>query len=291
MTEKQMYVHEALRWASLFLEKQNRETRIAEMILMHHLGINKSQLLASLRDQVPVDRLQAFQKDIHTHAETGVPVQHLIGSETFYGREFLVNQDVLIPRPETEELLVGVLDFIKKNNFSEPTQLVDIGTGSGIIAITLKLEQPNVQIWASDLSTKALTVAKKNAERLNAKVNFEQGDFLQPFIESGASFDVIVSNPPYIPFHDRDSLSDTVKNYDPELALFAEQDGLAAYMKIIEQAKYVMKKQALIAFEIGYQQGTQVANIIEHHFPQSKTEIRKDINGRDRMVFAEITNK
>ncbi|WP_226036290.1 peptide chain release factor N(5)-glutamine methyltransferase [Aquibacillus saliphilus] len=288
MSDKQMYTHEALHWASLFLTQHNRETRIAEILLQHHLGISRAQLLATMRDLVPGEVIQAFEKDITAHAETGVPVQHLTGVESFYGRQFAVNKHVLIPRPETEELIVGVGEYLNRNHLSEPAQLADIGTGSGIIAITLKLEHPAVDIWASDYSEDALVVAKSNAEKLQADLYFKQGDFLQPFIDANQKLDVIVSNPPYIPYSEKDSLSDTVKNYDPDLALFAEQQGLAAYMKIVEQAKSVVKDHALIAFEIGYQQGRQVAEIIEHHFPDSTIEIRKDINNKDRMVFAEI---
>ncbi|WP_138420785.1 peptide chain release factor N(5)-glutamine methyltransferase [Aquibacillus sediminis] len=285
---KNVRVHEALSWASLFLQEHNREQPVAEIVLMHHLGIGRTQFLAALRDPVPVDIYQKFQHDIRLHATTGVPVQHLIGKESFYGRDFYVNNDVLIPRPETEELVHGVLQYLDSIQEQEPVQVVDIGTGSGIIAISLKIERPHLDVSASDLSTKALQVAQKNADSLGADVTFQQGDLLEPFVDQGEKFQVIVSNPPYIAESERDLLADTVKNFDPDMALFADDNGLAAYKKIVQQSTEIVDKQALLAFEIGYQQGEQVRDLIKAAYPQSKIEVRKDINGKDRMVFAKI---
>ncbi|MDL4839164.1 peptide chain release factor N(5)-glutamine methyltransferase [Aquibacillus rhizosphaerae] len=286
MTKQPMTIHEALRWASLFLQEFHRETPVAEILLMHHLHMTKSQLLMSLRDKINPETLSLFEKDIKRHASTGVPVQHLTGVEDFYGREFQVNKDVLIPRPETEELVLGVLARVDK--YPKPVSVVDLGTGSGIIAITLKLENPELIVNASDLSEHALNVAKQNAKCLDADIDFFQGDFLSPFIENDIEVDVIVSNPPYIPYDEEATLNDTVKDYDPALALFADSDGLAAYQQIINNAKHVLKKPGLIAFEIGHQQGKQVSELIGRKFPHSKVEVKKDINSKDRMVFAEI---
>lgn len=279
-----MKVHEALRWASLFLEEHHREQPVAEILLQHHMAYSRVQLLSSLREALPVDKQQAFIDDIKRHVDTGVPVQHLTGKEVFYGRDFSVSKDVLIPRPETEELIEGVLQQLDE----APWTVVDLGTGSGIIAITLKLERPDLTVHACDISEAALSVASQNATRLQADVNFHQGDFMQPILDQGKAVDIIVSNPPYIPYVDKSSLSDTVKNFDPELALFAEDNGLAAYHKIVMQAKQLPTLPKMIAFEIGYQQGEQVSEIIKHSFPTSTVDIRQDINGKDRMVFAVI---
>lgn len=279
-------VHEALQWASLFLRTYQREEKVAEILLMHHTGMGKATLLASLREPLEREAKKAFIKDIEQHAKTAVPVQHLTGKEEFYGRSFLVNQHVLIPRPETEELVYGILEVINRKKPKNRLQVVDLGTGSGVIAVSLKLECPELNVYATDISKEALTVARKNAADLQANVQFLEGDFLQPFINRDEKFDLIVSNPPYISEKERSSLSTTVKNYDPSLALFAEEEGLAAYRKIAEQAKQVAVPGALLALEIGSSQGSQVMKIVKDSFPFAEVEVRRDINGRERMVFA-----
>lgn len=279
-------VHEALQWASLFLRTYQREEKVAEILLMHHTGMGKTALLASLRQPVEKEAKKAFIKDIEQHAKTAVPVQHLTGKEEFYGRSFLVNPHVLIPRPETEELVYGILEIIKRKKPKKRMQIADLGTGSGVIAVSLKLELPELSVYATDISKEALKVARKNATDLQAEVHFFEGDFLQPFIDRGEKLDIIVSNPPYISEKERSSLSITVKNYDPSLALFAEEEGLAAYRQIVEQAKQVAVPGALLALEIGSSQGSQVMQIVKNSFPFAEVEVRRDINGRERMVFA-----
>lgn len=281
---KQPNVQEVLRWASLFLEEHNREPRVAEILLLHHLDYTKSQLLMSLREPIAKQLYQAYQQDIHIHTETGIPVQQIIGSEYFYGRKFQITKDVLIPRPETEELVLGVLE--RTNKMKRPIKLADIGTGSGVIAITLKLEDPTLQVEACDISMAAQKVATNNAKRLDAEVTFHQSDFLQKWLDNREMVDVIVSNPPYIAWEEKETLADTVRNFDPELALFAKDNGLFAYQQIISQAKSVLSTCGLLAFEIGYQQAEQVKTLILHTFPGSEVEVCKDINGRDRMIFA-----
>lgn len=279
-------VQEVLRRASLFLQEHNREVKIAEILLLHHLKISKAELLMALRDDVAQETLVAFQNDLERHVETGVPVQHLTGREQFYGRDFLVNENVLIPRPETEELVLAVLNRLKTMNRS--LKVIDIGTGSGVIAITLKLEHPTLSVQACDLSSDALKVAKKNASLLNAPIEFIESDFLAHWIDQNEKVDCIISNPPYIPWDDRPELEDTVKNFDPQLALFADENGLFAYQQIIKQAESVLSTCGLLAFEIGYQQGEQVRQLIKLSFPNSKVTVCQDINGKDRMVIAEL---
>ncbi|WP_093213728.1 peptide chain release factor N(5)-glutamine methyltransferase [Sediminibacillus albus] len=287
MTRRRRTLNEALRWASLFLQQHKREPKVAEILLQHHTGLARADFLASLRDSLTCEADEQFIKDIEAHAATGVPIQHLMGKESFYGRDFSVNRHVLIPRPETEELVAGVLDYLSAFDVNRPITLVDVGTGSGIIAVTLKCEQPAAEVIAADISAEALAVAEHNAKQHGSEIAFLQGDFLQPLIDRQISVDVLVSNPPYIPYQDKETLSDTVKNYDPGLALFADQEGLAAYDKILRQAGQVLNKPGLIAFEIGHQQGDRVSRLIRSQFPASEIEVRKDINGKDRMVFVQ----
>lgn len=282
MTQKQ---YEVLEWASLFLEKSNREIRVAELLLQHHLNVSRTQYFAQMREDVPQHIVEKFRADVVKHAETGVPIQHLMGYEIFYGRKYSVNEDVLIPRPETEELVLHVIDHAPKD---KPITIVDVGTGSGIIAITLALKLPNANVYAIDISSDALVMAKMNAEDLAANVTFLQGDFLEPFVKQGLRADIIVSNPPYIAEEERSELSDTVVNYDPEIALFAEDNGLFAYKTIISQLPSAILSGGSVAFEIGHLQGKAVQELIHQRYPESSVTVRKDINGKDRIVLAKI---
>ncbi|GAA0605419.1 peptide chain release factor N(5)-glutamine methyltransferase [Virgibacillus siamensis] len=234
-----------------------------------------------MREPVPREVEEPFQQAIIKHAKTGIPIQHIMGSEAFYGRKFQVNRHTLIPRPETEELVQQV---IRSTPANEPLTIVDVGTGSGIIAITLALELDQATVYATDISEEALQVAKQNAAALDAEVHFLQGDFLKPVIEQNIHADIIVSNPPYIAEAEKAALTDTVKNFDPDLALFADDNGLAAYKKIIHDLPHVMKQHGQIFFEIGAEQGLPVSNLLTSNLPTGTTEIIKDINQKDRIV-------
>lgn len=276
-------IREARRWASLFLQKHNRETRVADLLLEHFLDWTPSRMLAFDDEPLPDEVKESFVKAIQDHAETGIPVQHLTGYGHFYGREFHVNKHVLVPRPETEELVLGVLDYVRNTKLENPN-IVDLGTGSGVIAITLALELPGSNVAAVDLSEEALHVAEKNAKEHSTVVDFIQGDFLEPLLDK--EIDIVVSNPPYIALSEKEMMNDTVLDFEPKLALFAEEEGLAAYKAIVKQLSLKKQKPKCIAFEIGYQQGTTVSRIIREYLPGYKCEIRKDINQKERMVFA-----
>jgi len=220
---------------------------------------------------------------------SGIPIQHLIGSEEFYGRSFTVNRHVLIPRPETEELVYYSLERMKRLfNGSHTIQAADIGTGSGAIAISLALEYDgDVNVRAVDVSVDALEVAKGNAERLEADVTFYHGDLLQPLMEEGVTLDVLLSNPPYIPLSDRETLSEVVVDHEPSLALFGGEDGYDLYRRFMEGLPRIMNERFLIGFEVGAGQGETVAEMLTQAFPRSSVEVVMDINGKDRMVFCE----
>ncbi len=217
-------------------------------------------------------------------------MQHIIGFEHFFGRTFKVNEDGPIPRPETEELIVpAVLDRIDDHFQSlSPLQAVDIGTGSGAIAITLKLERPDLSVSATDICDEALLVARENAEQLGAYVHFYQGDLLQPLERAKKKFDLVVSNPPYIPDGEKQQLSDVVKNYEPAKALFGGIDGLDYYKRLALGLPERLNERALIAFEVGVGQGEAVAHLMETQFPKGKTEVIDDMNGKDRIVITTI---
>lgn len=276
--------YEVLNWASLFLEKHNRETNVAEILLLHYLNVSRSKFYMMMHDPIPVNILANFEAAILEHVEAGIPVQHLTGYEMFYGRKFYVNKNVLIPRPETEELVQHVIESVSR----QPLNIVDVGTGSGIIAITLALELPHATIFATDISKPALLIAQRNAEQLGANVTYLEGDLLQPVIDENIHADIIVSNPPYIARSEKVLLSDTVKNFDPELALFADENGLAAYRRIIKQSKQVIRAHTKLAFEIGYTQGDAVCSLIKNSYQTSETDIIQDINKKDRIVIVKL---
>lgn len=211
--------------------------------------------------------------------ENGEPVQYIVGNVDFYGYILNVNKDVLIPRRETEELVEEVIKRSKL--FNNPT-IIDIGTGSGAIAISL-LKELNCQVYASDISNKALMVAKENAIKNNANITFLQGDMLKPFIDNKIKVDIIVSNPPYI--KENEEIEDIVKNNEPNIALYAKNNGLEFYESILKDANRVLKEKYLIAFEIGKTQGDDIKLLAHKYLGNVKVEIKKDLSLNDRFIF------
>ncbi|QDQ01263.1 peptide chain release factor N(5)-glutamine methyltransferase [Lysinibacillus fusiformis] len=278
-------VMEALDWASSFLVDNGREETAARIVMQHILGTTYSGVMLHLRDVLSIEQSEQFVELIEEHAN-GRPVQYCVGSEEFYGRTFLVDESVLIPRPETEELVLGTVSRIGKMFQDKALKLADIGTGSGAIAISMKLECPELAVVATDLSVEALSTAQKNARLLAAHIDFRLGDLTAPLV--GEKFDVVLSNPPYIAFGEAQEMSNIVLEHEPHSALFAEEDGLILYRKLAEQLPALMNKPSLIGLEIGYMQGEQVAKFFKDSFPQATVTVEKDINGKPRMIFCEI---
>ncbi|MHA6487363.1 peptide chain release factor N(5)-glutamine methyltransferase [Bacillus cabrialesii] len=281
-------IFEALKWASSYLTEAGREENAAELLLLYDTGMDRSKLLASLQEPIGEDELYRFQRHVEMHKE-GVPVQYIIGKEFFYGREFMVNDDVLIPRPETEEVVYHLLEKYRRV-FSEDgrVDVVDVGTGSGAIAVTLALENKNFSVSAVDISKEALQVASANAEKLGADVHFYQGDLLEPFIMAGKKADIIVSNPPYISEEEMADLSEIVRFHEPLHALTDGGDGLEFYKRFMEDIPLVMKNKVFVVFEIGWNQGAAVKELILKTFKDAEVEVLKDINGKDRTICAVI---
>ncbi|MCG8396389.1 peptide chain release factor N(5)-glutamine methyltransferase [Bacillus atrophaeus] len=281
-------IFEALNWASSYLTEAGRDRNAAELLLMNDIGMDRSNLFASLQDPISEDELYRFKRHVEMHKE-GVPVQYIIGKESFYGRVFIVNDDVLIPRPETEEVVLHLLEK-QKRVFPEgkPLRVIDVGTGSGAIAVTLALENKHFSVSAIDISKEALQIAAENAERLEAKVDFFEGDLLEPFIKEGKKADIIVSNPPYISEEEMADLSNVVRFHEPLHALTDGGDGLRFYKRFMEDIPRVMNEKALVVFEIGWKQGDAVKEMFLRTFPNAEVEVLKDINGKDRTVCALI---
>ena len=205
----------------------------------------------------------------------GLPVQYIVGNVDFYFITLKVNEDVLIPRFETEELVSKVIQYAA--NFKKPS-IVDIGTGSGAIAITLKKKLTS-SVTATDISKKALNVAKENALENNASINFKEGNLLEPLTEK---YDIVVSNPPYIAYDEE--IMDVVKNNEPHLALYAPNNGIYYYEEILKNIKKYLNDKYLIAFEIGKSQGKKIQELSKKYL-DNEAIIEKDLSGRDRFAF------
>ena len=272
---------QAITKACLLLRRQGKEESLARFLLMYILDENSQQFTNNISEQLSKEKEELYFSLIDKHIEKNVPLSHLAGFEYFYDRKFKVTKDVLSPRMETEELIYKVIEYIKsinKNNI----KILDLCTGSGIIGITLRkeLESKSLEVVASDISEEALKVAKENAIMNEAEVKFIQSDIFENINEK---FDIIVSNPPYIAYNDKITMEDNVLNYDPHLALFAEEDGMYFYREIVANAKEYLEEDGQVFFEIGYDQREKILKLAnENGF---KAEVYKDINGRDRMAI------
>ena len=210
--------------------------------------------------------------------DEGIPVQYIVGNVDFYGYNFLVNKNVLIPRFETEELVDRTIKYVQKY-FDSSVKIVDLGCGSGCISITLSKEL-GITVDAVDISSDALDVARKNCVKNNASVNFYLGNMLEPLHDK---YDVIISNPPYISYDEE--IDEIVKKNEPSLALYADNDGLYFYEEILKNCKKYLNNKFLIAFEIGYTQGDRVRDFALKYLGDVSVSVEKDLSNRDRFVF------
>lgn len=274
---------QAITKACLLLRRQGKEESLARFLLMYMLDENPQLFSNSLSEQLSKEKEDKYFSLIEKHIKEDVPLSHLVGFEYFYDRKFKVTKDVLSPRMETEELIYKVVDYIKAND-KDNLKILDLCTGSGIIAITLRkeLENMSLEVVASDISEEALKVAKENAILNDGEVKFIQSDI---FENINNKYDIIVSNPPYIAYDDKVTMEDNVLNYDPHLALFAEEGGMYFYRIIVENAKHYLKEDGVIFFEIGYDQREKILKLANEN--KFKAEVYKDINGRDRMAILE----
>lgn len=235
-------------------------------LLEKTFSLSRTELLT--KDDLLVDE-EDFSRKVNEYIE-GKPLYYIIGSAPFYTREFIVTKDTLIPRNETEELVYYVLNRVKDDNVS----ILDIGTGTGCIAITLDKELEKSKVSAIDISDKALEVAKKNNAKLNANVIFYLGDCFSPINDD--KYDIIVSNPPYI--KRGNFVEKSVLNYEPELALFAEEDGLAIYHKIFMDLDKHLNPNGFAIFEISPDLEDGLKRLIEEYLPSYTFEFKEDIN-------------
>ena len=271
---------QAILKACLLLRRQDKEESLAKFLLMYMLDETVEQFSNKLSEELSVKQENRYFDLINKNINEDTPLSHLVGFDYFYDRKFKVTRDVLSPRMETEELIYKVIEYIKKSK-KDSFKILDLCTGSGIIAITLKKEivEKYTEIVASDISEKALSIAIENANNNNANITFIKSDL---FDNISGKFDLIISNPPYISYKDKITIKDNVLKYDPHLALFAEEDGIYFYRKIIENAVHYLSKDGVIFFEIGYDQKEKIFELGKNN--NFITTVYKDINDRDRIA-------
>ncbi|WP_211088620.1 peptide chain release factor N(5)-glutamine methyltransferase [Listeria innocua] len=273
-------INQLLKNAEAILLEKGLDQNAAEILLETRMGLTRSELWMEMSRELEPNHEKQFQEDFARYL-AGEPVQYILKTAPFYGYDFLVTEDVLIPRPETEELVATAEAFLKKHPLRS---LLDVCTGSGIIAIALKKAFPDMTVTASDISAAALAIAKKNSLLLNADVRFVETDLLESFKQNNERFDMIVANPPYISEAEKAEMSDYVLKNEPSIALFAENDGLAIYERFVDNLKYLLNPSFWVGVEIGYTQGERVKQLFEKSYPHATVLIHKDINSKDRYV-------
>jgi release factor glutamine methyltransferase len=253
--------------------------RDAELLLLHVVHQERAGLLARWKECLRTAEGELYKALIERRLG-GEPIQYILGETEFYGLPFWVSSDVLIPRPETEHLVEKALQAAA--SYSSP-RMVDVGTGSGAIAVTLAQQLPEANITAIDLSAPALAVAAENATRNGVQIRFLRGDLLAPVARE--CFDIVVSNPPYVPAIDRDSLAVEVRDFEPALALFADRDGLGIYRRLIPAAFAVLNSDGFLILEIGFEQSPAVAYLLASSGFQ-QIEFLPDLQGIPRVACA-----
>jgi release factor glutamine methyltransferase len=265
--------------------EENEAKSIVYLLMEHYLKLSKTDILLDY----PISQLFDFQEIIQ-RIKTQEPVQYIIGETEFYGRRFKVTPATLIPRPETEELIqLSVSSYrlsVKNMLFNAKSKILDIGTGSGCIAISLACELPDSQVYAYDISEDALKIAKKNAQENGANVIFEKVNILEPFTLHHSPFTVIVSNPPYVMNAEKAEMERNVLEYEPHLALFVEdEDPLIFYQKIAEFSAKNLIDKGLCIVEINQAFGLETAELFWNQGFRD-VEVIKDMFGKDRIVKA-----
>ncbi len=253
------------------------------LFIEHITGWNQVQQVIHQNEEMVPEWEKAFHEGILQLAQ-GKPIQYIIGKSWFLGNDYFVNESVLIPRPETEELVEWVSEYAQIIN--KPLHIADIGTGSGCIAIALSLLLPDATVTGIDISEDALKVAKKNATALTANVEWVQQDILMS-ASLPANYDIIVSNPPYIPLREKATMQDQVTLHEPDIALFVtNEDPLIFYKMIARLGKQALNKNGQLFFEIHYDQGPALLKLLDEM--NYHAELRHDMFGKDRMIRASL---
>lgn len=260
----------------------------AELLLTHSLGLTKEQLYIRLRDQVGEEANQRLKALIQRRT-SGEPLQYILGHQEFWSIDLKVDPRVLIPRPETEHLVEEALSILIKISSKKIPSVLELGTGSGAIAISLTREVRRIFLVATDLSADALRVARENAKEAGVadQIRFVKGDLLTPF-HSGETFDLILSNPPYLSESEVRDLAKEVREHEPIIALQGGRDGLEFYRRLISRIPSHLKREGWVLLEVGKDQAGHVSEMIEAQGCFGKPEKVKDLAGIERVVKAQL---
>ena len=258
------------------LIRQGEEAESLSFVYRSLKNLSFTDFVFALQQEVTEEEKE-FVEEIYKKLANHIPAQYIIGHAEFFGMQLKVDERVLIPRPETEELV----ELILAENSEENLKVLDIGTGSGAIALALAKNRLNWSVTAADISQDALDLASENAKNQKLNIFFKKSDC---FAEISEKYDIIVSNPPYISREDESEVGLNVLYSEPHLALFADEDGLAIYRRIAEDAKYHLKDGGKIYLEIGYKQGQSVPDLFRKNLPEKRVRTLKDQFGQDRMV-------
>lgn len=274
-----MTIQEALAWGRLALAASPSPGLDARLLLAHVLGVSHAYLVGHSQDTLPAAQ-QAAYAALVARAQRHEPIPYLVGHAPFYGLDFLVSPAVLIPRPETEQLVEQALAWA---NSHRPGRIVDVGTGSGCIAITLARHLPQAEIIAIDLSSEALAIAQENGARhAPGRVQFRHGSLLAPI---NTPADLIIANLPYVTDAEWTLLDDGVKWYEPATALRGGPDGLVLVQQLLHQAAAKLRPGGAIFLEIGWQQGSAAQQLAAGSFPAGHIQCRPDFAGHDRFII------
>lgn len=278
-----MTIKQAITKGMIMLKSNNVESPKLKARLLLQYVLDKPRQYIIVYDNKEIDKQQQWQYFVNIEKLTkGIPLQHITHRQEFMKMDFFVDENVLIPRPDTEILVEEVIKIAQKYN---SPRILDLCTGSGAIAISLKKFVPNSDITAVDISEKALEIAQKNAKKLETKINFLKSDLFDKL--DNKKFDIIVSNPPYIRKDEIKKLSEEVQK-EPKIALDGGEDGLDFYRIIAEQAINYLKTGSFLCFEIGYNQKNDVIKIIEDEQNYKNTYCKKDLYGNDRIIITQV---
>lgn len=279
-----MKIKEALRWANTELAGTLEPNSAAMVLLSNVLNLSRTELMASLDAKFTQSQLTKYKKYI-VRRKNHEPVWQIIGKVNFWGLEYFVTKDVLVPRPETELLVEVVVNKVLARNY-HVNNILDLGTGSGAIAVALGCEFPEIRITAADISDKALNIAKKNARHNKVKnTKFLRSNLFQNIPDK---YDMICANLPYIPTEDIASLDFDVHHYEPKIALDGGSGGLEIYDRFFREVESHLNDKGIIICEIGLDQGKEIQRLVKKYLPGARCKISRDLAEIDRIAIIEI---
>jgi release factor glutamine methyltransferase len=264
----------------------NKEPEAIKLLMLELSNKSGAEFLAAFKDEISEELIKIYDQAIDKYLINNYPVQYILGYSYFYGYKMKVDERVLIPRRETEELVAYVLSYYDEMFENKEVNICDIGTGSGNIIVALKAEEPSFNAYASDISEEAISVAKENAKNNDVDVKFLIGNMVDPLKELNIKFDIVVSNPPYIPSDE--FVEDIVKDNEPNIALFGGVDGMFFYEEIFKNIKPLLNDKAFLAFEHSFSKKQAMIDLARKYFPNAEIISIKDMQEKDRFTIVKI---